>query len=95
MSWTTCGARGNDVVVHILNARTSNLPSLMQLLRSLLLAAARHSSLFLLNMCPVLTIRKLMLSRFHWQDFRQLVLDAQLHPTWFPLELLLALTSLP
>ena len=57
MSWATCGARRNDVVVHILNARTAKVPSLMQLLRSLLLAAARHSSPLLLNMCPVLTIR--------------------------------------
>ena len=60
MSWATCdtcGARGNDVVVHILNARTAKAPSLIRLLRSLLLAAACHSSPFLLNMCPVLTIR--------------------------------------
>ena len=32
------------------------------------------------------------LSHFHWQDFRQLVPDAQPHPTWISPELLAALT---
>lgn len=36
----------NDAVVHIVNARNSKVPSLMRLLRSLLLAAARHSFSF-------------------------------------------------
>jgi len=36
----------NDTVVHILNTRTSRMPCLMQLLRSLLFPAARHSFSF-------------------------------------------------
>ena len=36
----------NDSVVHILNARTSKVPYLMHLLRTLLLAAAHHSFSF-------------------------------------------------
>ena len=36
----------NDAVVHILNTRTSRVPCLMRLLRSLLFSAARHSFSF-------------------------------------------------
>jgi len=86
----------NDAVVHVLNSRTSKVPCLMQLLRSLLLAASRHSLSF--SALHVLGINNQIadaLSRFHWQDFRQLVPDAQLHPSWIPPELLADLTSLP
>ena len=37
---------GNEAVVHMLNSRTSKIPSLMQLLRNLLLSAARYSFSF-------------------------------------------------
>ena len=86
----------NEAVVHILNTRTSKVPSLIQLLRSLLLSAARHS--FSLSARHVSGVNNQIadaLSRFRWQDFRQLVPDAQPHPTWIPPELLAALTSSP
>ena len=86
----------NEAVVHILNTRTSKVPSLMQLLRSLLLSAARHS--FSFSACHVPGVNNQIadaLSHFRWQDFRQLVPDAQPHPTWIPPELLAALTSSP
>ena len=84
----------NEAVVHILNTRTSKVPSLMQLLRSLLLSAARHSFSFSARHVPGNQIAD-ALSHFRWQDFRQLVPDAQPHPTWIPPELLAALTSSP
>ena len=86
----------NEAVVHILNTRTSKVPSLMQLLRSLLLSAARHSFSFSArHVCGVNNQIADALSRFRWQDFRQLVPDAQPHPMWTPPELLAALTSSP
>ena len=45
----------NDSVVHILNARTCKVPCLMHLLRSLLLAAARHSFSFSAQPIPGVT----------------------------------------
>ena len=86
----------NEAVVHILNTRTSKVPtgSLMQLLRSLLLSTARHSFSFSARHMPGNQIAD-ALSRFRWQDFRQLVPDAQPHPMWTPPELLAALTSSP
>ena len=86
----------NEAVVHILNTRTSKVPSLMQLLRSLLLSAARHSFSFSARHVPGVNNQIAdALSRFCWQDFRQLVPDAQPHPTWIPPELLAALTASP
>ena len=86
----------NEAVVHILNTRTSKVPSLMQLLRSLLLSAARHSFSFSARHVPGVNNQIAdALSRFRWQDFRQLVPDAQPHPMWTPPELLAALTSSP
>ena len=72
----------NEAVVHILNTRTSKVPSLMQLLCSLLLSAARHS--FSFSAQDLLSVNNqiaVALSRFRWQDFGQLVPDAQPHPT--------------
>ena len=64
----------NETVVHILNTRTSKVPSLMQLLRSLLLTAAHHSFSFSARHVPGVNNQIAdALSRFHWQDFRQLV----------------------
>ena len=71
----------NEAVVHILNTWTSKVPSLMQLLRSLLLSAARHSFSFSARHVPGVNNQIAdALSRFRWQDFRQLVPDAQPPP---------------
>ena len=75
----------NEAVVHILNTQTSKVLSLMQLLRSLLLSAARDSFSFSARHVPGVNNQIAdALSRFRWQDFRQLVPDAQPHPTWIP-----------
>ena len=53
-------------MVHILNARTSKVPCLMHLLRSLLLAAARNSFSFSAQLIPGVTNSIAdALSRFH------------------------------
>ena len=84
----------NDNVVHILNARTSKVPCLMHLLRSLLLAAARHSFSFSAQHIPGVTNSIAdALSRFHWQDFRRLAPEAHRHPTSIPPQLLEDLIS--
>jgi len=86
----------NNAVVHVLNSRTSKVPCLMRLLRNLLLAAAGHSFSFSAQHVPGVNNQIAdNLSRFRWQDFRQLVPDTQPHPTWIPPELLADLTSLP
>ena len=73
----------NDAVVRY--ARTSKVPSLMRLLHSLLLAATRHSFSFSAQHVPGVNNQIAdALSHFRCQDFRQLVLDAQPHPTWIP-----------
>ena len=60
----------------------------MHLLRSLLLAAARHSFSFSAQHIPGVTNSIAdALSRFHWQDFRRLAPDAHLHPTPIPPQL--------
>ena len=84
----------NDSVVHILNARTSKVPCLMHLLRSLLLAAARHSFSFSAQHIPGVTNSIAdALSRFHWQAFRRLAPEAHRHPTPIPPQLLEDLIS--
>ena len=86
----------NDAVVHVLNSRTFKVPCLMRLLHSLLLAAALHSFSFSAQHVPGINNQTAdALSRFCWQAFRQLVPEAQLHPTWIPPDLLADLTSLP
>jgi len=81
----------NDAVVHILNTRTSRVPCLMQLLPSLLFSAARHSFSF-----PGVSNQLAdALSRFNWQEFHRLALEAQSLPTVVPPELLAELTSPP
>ena len=68
----------------------------MQLLRTLLLSAAHHGFSFSARHVPGVNNQIAdALSRFHWQDFRQLVPDAQPYPTWIPPELLAASTSSP
>jgi len=86
----------NDAVVHILNTRTSRVPCLMRLLRSLLFSAARHSFSFSSQHVPGVNNQLAdALSRFNWQEFRRLAPDAQPLPTVVPLELLADLTSPP
>ena len=85
----------DDAVVHIVNSRTSKVPCLMRLLRSLLFAAACHSFTFSAQHVPGITNQIAdALSRFRWQEFRQLVPHAQLHPTPIPPDLLTNLTAL-
>ena len=61
-----------------------------------LLSAARHSFSFSAQHVPIVNNQIAdALSRFRWQDFRQLVSDAQPHLSWIPPDLLAALTSLP
>ena len=75
----------NDSVVHILLSRTSKIPSLMHLLRALLLAAARHSFSFSAQHVPEVTNSiGDALSCFHWQDFHRLAPEAHPHPTPIP-----------
>ena len=84
----------NEAVVHMLNSRTSKIPSLMQLLRNLLLSAARYSFSFSAQHIPgVFNQIADALSRFRWQEFRQLVPGAQPTPTPIPPQLLSELTS--
>ena len=86
----------NEAVVHMLNSRTSKTPSLMRLLRSLLLSAARYSFSFSSRHVPgVNNLIADALSRFHWQDFRRLAPEAQPVPTSIPNQLLLDLTAVP
>ena len=63
----------NEAVVHMLNSRTSKIPSLMHLLRNLLLSAARDSFSFSAQHIPgVFNQIADALSRFRRQEFRQL-----------------------
>ena len=57
----------NDAVVHIVNFRTSKVPCLMRLLRSLLLAEARYSFTFSAQHVPGVTNQVAdALSSFSW-----------------------------
>ena len=60
-------------VVHMLNWRTSKIPSLMQLLHSLLLSAARFNFSFSAEHIPGVHNQIAdALSRIRWQEFRRL-----------------------
>ena len=86
--------RSDDAVVHIVNSKTLKVPCLMRLLRSLLLAAAPHSFTFSAQHVPGITNQVTdPLSCFRWQEFRQLVPHAKLHPTLIPPDLLTDLTT--
>ena len=83
----------NEAVVHILNTRTSRVAWLM---RSLLFSAAHHSFSFSSQHIPGVNNQLAdALSRFNWQEFWNLALDAQPHPTVVPPDLLAHLTSPP
>lgn len=78
----------NQAVVHIVLSRTSKVPCIMQLLRLLLLAAALFNFTFTaLHIPGIHNSIADALSRFHWQDFRRLAPEAQLHPTPVPQQL--------
>jgi len=71
----------NEAVVHILLARTSKVPCIMQLLRHLLSAAARFNFTFTSQHIPgVHNNIADALSRFHWQEFWRLAPMAHPHP---------------
>ena len=78
----------------MLNSRTSKIPSLMQLFRNLLLSAVRYSFSFSAQHIPgVFNQIADALSRFRWQEFRQLAPGAQTTSTPIPPQLLSELTS--
>ena len=84
----------NEAVVTILNSRTSKVPCIMRLVCSLLMAAARFNFSFAAVHVPgVENPIADALSRFRWQDFRQLAPWAQPSPTPIPSHLLEDLTS--
>ena len=86
----------NEAVVHMLNSRTSKIPCLMHLLRNLLFSAACHSFSFSAEHVPGVNNQLAdALSRFHWQEFRQLAPDAHPFPTLIPPPLLAELISPP
>ena len=84
----------NQAVVAILNSRSSRDPVLMHLVRNLLMSAARFNFTFKAEHLPGkqngITDA---LSRFHWQDFRQLAPYAQPSPVPIPMELLVSLVG--
>ena len=83
----------NEAVVHILNSRTSKVPSLVHLLRHLLASGARFNFSFALHHVPgVSNCIADALSCSHWQEFRQLASEAQLLPVPVPRQLLEELT---
>lgn len=84
----------NEAVSAILNSRTSKIPCIMGLLRSLLFAAAKFSFTFSAEHIPgeKNTIAD-ALSRFHWQVFHQAAPWAQPSPTHIPGHLLQELSS--
>lgn len=84
----------NEAVVAILNSRTSRVPCIMHLVRHLLMSAARHNFTFIAEHLPGVqnTIAD-ALSRFHWQEFRQLAPLAHRFPVVVPPALLEDLIS--
>ena len=86
----------NDTAVHILNTRTSRVPCLMWLLCSLLFSTVRHSFSFSSQHVPGVNNQLAdALSRFSWQEFWHLAVDAQPLSTLVPPELLADLRPPP
>lgn len=84
----------NEAVVAILNSRTSKIPTIMGLVRSLLFAAAKFSFTFSAVHVPGEHNEIAdALSRFHWQVFFQLAPWALQSPTQIPVQLLEELTA--
>lgn len=85
----------NQAVVAILASRTSKDPSIMLLLRHLLMSAAKFNFAFTAQHVPGLDNRIAdAISRFQWQVFRQLAPQADLVPLAIPSQLLQSLTPL-
>ena len=83
----------NEAVVAILTTRTSKVPALMHLLRDLLLSAARWGFTFTAAHVPGVENKIAdAISRFHWQEFRQLAPEAHSSPCPIPQLLLDSLT---
>ena len=86
----------NEAVVAILTTRTSKVPALMHLLRDLLLSAARWGFTFTAAHVPGVENKIAdAISRFRWQEFRQLAPEAHLSPCPIPQLLLDSLTPPP
>lgn len=84
----------NESVVAMLNSRSSKVPCLMHLLRSLLMAAAKFNFTFAAAHVPgVQNPVADALSRFQWQVFRRLAPWAQPSPTPIPGQLLAELLA--
>lgn len=79
----------NEAVVAILNSRTSKIPTIMGLVRSLLSAAAKFCFTFSAEHVPGEHNEIAdALSRFHWQVFFQRAPWALQSPTQIPSQLL-------
>ena len=86
----------NEAVVAILTTRTSKVPALMHLLRDLLLSAARWGFTFTAAHVPGVENKIAdAISRFRWQEFRQLAPEAHSSPCPIPQLLLDSLTPPP
>ena len=86
----------NEAVVAILMTRTSKVPALMHLLRDLLLSAARWGFTFTAAHVPGVENKIAdAVSRFRWQEFRQLAPEAHSSPCPIPQLLLDSLTPPP
>ena len=102
-SWRSWWARkhvlfrsDNEAVVAILTTRTSKVPALMHLLRDLLLSAARWGFTFTAAHVPGVENKIAdAVSRFRWQEFRQLAPEAHSSPCPIPQLLLDSLTPPP
>lgn len=84
----------NEAVVAMLKSKTSRVPDIMRLLRSLLFAAAKFNFFFsALHIPGIQNSIADALSRFHWQEFRRLAPLANRCPTRIPHQLLVDLTN--
>ncbi|KAK3735839.1 hypothetical protein QZH41_007474 [Actinostola sp. cb2023] len=84
----------NEAVDVILNSRTSRVPCIMHLVRHLLSSAACYNFTFAAQHIPGIQNSVAdALSRFNWQEFRQLAPMANPHPVPIPKALLWELTS--
>ncbi|CAH3148302.1 unnamed protein product [Porites lobata] len=92
----TLDAADNKAVVAILTTRTSKVPALMHLLRDLLFSAVRWGFTFTAAHVPGVKNKIAdAISRFRWQEFRQLAPEAHSCPCPIPQLLLDSLTPPP
>ena len=89
-----CFRSDNEAVVSIVNTRTSRVPCIMKLVRSLLMCAARFGFSFNAQHIPGLQNQIAdALSQFNWQEFRHRAPEANLSPSPIPHQLLERLIS--